>query len=252
MNKLDFNLDGKVALITGPGRGIGKTIASLYAEKGANLILLGRSDNILQTEKTVLKTGVKTLPLIYDITKQENIEEIISKSIDKFGRIDILVNNAGTVLPEKAEDLSKSNWDQTILVNLTAPFLLSQAVGREMIKRKYGKIINIASMAGVLGFEKRSAYCASKSGLIGLTRALSVEWAKYKINVNSISPTVTLTEMGKKAWAGQAGIEMKKKIPLGRFLDPEDIATAAVFLGSDASNMITGANLVIDGGFSIK
>ena len=130
MNEIGFDLTGKVAMITGPGRGIGRTIAEQYAKKGDDIILLGQGNNILQTEKAVLKNGVKALSLIYDITKPENIGEIITKSINRFGRIDILVNNAGVVFPDKAEDLSKTNWDQTISTNLTAPFLLSQAAGR--------------------------------------------------------------------------------------------------------------------------
>ena len=249
---LDFNLKDKVAMITGAGKGIGKTIAGLYAKKGADIILVGRSKNILETEKEVLKSGSKAISLIYDITKLVNIKRLVSAGIKKFGKIDILVNNAGVVFLEKAENLSKDNWDQTISTNLTAPFFLSQAVGREMIKRKYGKIINIASLAGILGFDQRSAYCSSKAGLIGLTKALAFEWAKYNININSISPTVTLTEMGKRVWTGKVGSQMKKKRPLGRFLVPEDIATMAIFLGSDVSSMITGTNIVIDGGFSIN
>jgi NAD(P)-dependent dehydrogenase (short-subunit alcohol dehydrogenase family) len=248
----DFSLDGKVALITGAGRGIGKAIAIFYAKKGAHLILVGRSNNVKETEKEVKKLKSDCLSLIYDIKEPENIDSIIKKSIDKFGRIDILVNNAGVVFLEDAETASKENWDNTIAVNLTAPFLLSQAVGKEMIKRKKGKIINIASLASVLGFDKRSAYCSSKAGLIGLTRALAFEWSKYNINVNAISPTVTLTEMAKKAWAGKPGEEMKKKIPMGRFVYPDEVAAMAAFLGSDASEMITGANIVIDGGYSIN
>lgn len=249
---LDFNLKGKIVMITGAGKGIGKTIARLYAEKGADIILVGRSNNILETEKEILKSGSKAISLVYDITKLVNIKRLVSAGIKKFGKIDILVNNAGVVFLDKAEKLSKDNWDQTISTNLTAPFFLSQAVGREMIKAKYGKIINIASLAGILGFDQRSAYCSSKAGLIGLTRALAFEWAKYNININSISPTVTITEMSKKVWTGEVGSQMKKKIPLGRFLVPEDIAAMAIFLGSDVSSMITGTNIVIDGGFSIN
>jgi NAD(P)-dependent dehydrogenase (short-subunit alcohol dehydrogenase family) len=217
---LDFNLEGKVAMITGAGKGIGKTIARLYAEKGTTIILVGQSNNILETEKEILKSGSKAMSLIYDITKPVNIKKIVNEGIGRFGRIDILVNNAGVVFLDKAENLSKDNWDRTISVNLIAPFLLSQAVGREMIKRKYGKIINIASLAGILGFDRRSAYCSSKAGLIGLTRALAFEWAKYNININSISPTVTITEMGKKVWKGAAGDQMKKKDTPGTFSCP--------------------------------
>ena len=248
----DFSLEGKVALITGAGRGIGRAIALFYAKKGSGLILVGRGDNVKETGREVQKSGTECISLIYDITVPENIDSIVTKSMDKFGRIEILINNAGVVFLEDSESASLENWDRTIAVNLTAPFLLSRAVGRQMIKRKKGKIINIASLASVLGFDKRSAYCSSKTGLIGLTRALAFEWAKYNINVNAISPTVTLTEMAEKAWAGKPGEKMKKKIPMGRFVEPEEVAAIAAFLGSDASDMITGANIIIDGGYSIN
>ena len=248
---LDFSLAGKVSLVTGSARGIGKAIALLYAKKGANIILVDMDDKIKEVEAEIIRLKRKCLSLVYDITKTGNITKIISKSIKEFGKIDILINNAGIVFLEKAENQSFEQWDKTISVNLTAPFLLSQAVGREMIKRKYGKIINIASLAGILGFDMRAAYCSSKAGIIGMTKALAVEWSKYSINVNAISPTVVLTKMGKKAWKGEAGEKMKNKIPLGRFLDPEEVASVAVFLGSDNAGMITGSNIVIDGGYSI-
>jgi NAD(P)-dependent dehydrogenase (short-subunit alcohol dehydrogenase family) len=248
----DFSLKGKVAIITGAGRGIGKAIALFYAQKGSDLILVGKSDNVKETEKEVKKLDSDCISLIYDVTVKDNINSIIKESIYGFGKIDILINNAGVVFLEDAEDAKKESWDRTIAVNLTAPFLLSQAAGKEMIKSKKGKIINIASLASVLGYDKRSAYCSSKAGLIGLTRALAFEWSKYNINVNAISPTVTLTEMAKKAWSGEPGEKMKKKIPMGRFVYPEEVAAMAAFLGSDASDMITGANIVIDGGYSIN
>ena len=175
---LDFNLKDKVAMITGAGKGIGKTIAGLYAKKGADIILVGRSKNILETEKEVLKSGSKAISLIYDITKLVNIKRSVSAGIKKFGKIDILVNNAGVVFLEKAENLSKDNWDQTISTNLTAPFFLSQAVGREMIKRKYGKIINIADKFELSPEDQRSAYWSTVGVIIGLTKALAFEWAK--------------------------------------------------------------------------
>jgi NAD(P)-dependent dehydrogenase (short-subunit alcohol dehydrogenase family) len=252
----NFDLGGKVALITGAGKGIGKAIALLYARKGADVILVGKSTNIEQVEHEIFESDNesenKCLSLLYDITKTENISKIIRASINKFGKIDILVNNAGIVLLDDSVNMPKEEWDKILEVNLTAPFLLSQAVGKEMINRKYGKIINISSLAGVLGYDKRAAYCASKAGLIGLTKALAFEWARYNITVNAISPTVTLTEMAEKAWSGKEGVKMRKKIPLGRFIYPEEVAAVAAFLASDASDMITGANIIIDGGYSIN
>lgn len=248
----NFDLDGKVALITGAGQGIGKAIALLYAEKGASVILVGRSKNIEEVKQEIKGTDKKCLSLIADITKSENISGIVKNSLKKFGKIDILVNNAGMVLLDDSINMPRQDWDKVMEINLTVPFFLSQAVAKEMIKRKYGKIINISSLAGVIGYARRAAYCASKAGLIGLTRALAFEWASHNITVNSISPTVTLTEMAKKAWAGKAGEQMKAKIPLGRFIYPEEVAAMAAFLASDASDMITGANIIIDGGYSIN
>jgi glycerol dehydrogenase len=249
---LNFSLENKVALITGAGKGIGKSIANLFARKGANLILVGRSANVIDVAKEIKELDRNCLPLIFDITISENINEIIKTAINEFNRIDILVNNAGIVFIDEATDMPKENWDKTIALNLTAPFLLSQAAGREMIKREYGRIINIASLAGVLGYDKRAAYCSSKAGVIGLTKALAFEWAKYNICVNSISPTVTMTEMAKIAWDSKKGEEMKNKIPLGRFIYPEEVSAVAAFLASDAAKMITGANIIIDGGYSIN
>lgn len=248
----DFSLECRTAVITGAGRGIGSAIALFYAKKGAELVLVGKSVNIRDTEEKVKSHKAGCISIVCDITEDGSAERIVKNSIDRFGKIDILVNNAGVVFPEDAESTTKEAWEKTLAVNLNAPFYLSQAVGREMIKTRKGKIINIASLASVLGFDKRSAYCSSKAGLVGLTKALAFEWAKYNINVNAISPTVTLTEMAKKAWAGEPGEKMKHKIPMGRFVYPEEIAVMAAFLGSSSSDMITGANIIIDGGYSIN
>ena len=137
-------------------------------------------------------------------------------------------------------------------INLKAPFLLSQEVGRRMITAGGGKIINIASQAAVIALDRHVAYCASKAGLIGMTRVLALEWVEYGITVNAISPTIVLTELGKKAWAGRVGEDMKRRIPVGRFAQPEEVAAAALFLASAAADMITGENLIIDGGYTIS
>jgi NAD(P)-dependent dehydrogenase (short-subunit alcohol dehydrogenase family) len=162
------------------------------------------------------------------------------------------VNNAGVAYLDDAENLSEEYWDKTMAVNLKAPFLLAQAVGRVMIQKKRGKIINIASQAGVIALDKHVAYCASKAGLIGMAKVLALEWAEFGINVNAIAPTVILTELGKKAWAGEVGEAMKKKIPLRRFGYPEEVAAAALYLASPASDLVTGETLVIDGGYTIQ
>ena len=250
----NIGLGNKVSLVTGATTGIGKAIAILFASKGSDLVLVDRDPKIKEVSEEISKSNPDAgiLPLVYDITVPDSIESIVEKSIEKFKKIDILVNNAGIARLDKAEDMTKDYWDDTMAVNLTAPFVLSQAVGREMIKKKYGKIINMSSQAGSVAIDKHIAYCVSKAGIISMTKTLALEWSKYNININSISPTVVLTEMGKKAWAGEVGEAMKKKIPVGRFAYPEEIAFLALFLASDNSSMISGENVVIDGGYTIK
>jgi len=248
----NFELKGKVAMVTGAARGIGKAIVELFAEKGADVILVDLLEEVKDVASAISKFGVEGLPLVADITRADSVKEVVEKSIEKFGRIDILVNNAGVVLLDDAENLPEEYWDKTMLVNLRAPFLLSQYVGREMIKGNGGKIVNIASQAGIIALDKHVAYCASKAAVIGMTKVLAIEWAEFNINVNAISPTVVLTELGKKAWAGEVGEEMKKKIPVRRFGYPDEIAAAALYLASGAADMVTGANLIIDGGYTIQ
>ena len=248
----DFRLTNRVALVTGAARGIGKAISQLFAAKGADMILVDVLDEVKGAAASLAEFGRKTFPRVADITRTENVKRIVEESIQQFGKIDILVNNAGIVLLDDAEKISEESWDKTLAVNLKAPFIMAQFVGREMIKGKGGKIINLASQAGVIGLDKHVAYCTSKAGIIGMTKVLALEWAEFNINVNSISPTVVLTELGKKAWAGEVGEAMKKRIPVGRFAFPEEIAAVALFLASDAAAMITGENIVIDGGFTIQ
>lgn len=249
---VNFSLQGKVALVTGAAKGIGKAIALLYAEKGADVILMDISDEVLNVEKAAKDLGRKTLVLKTDLTKRDKVTESVAHAVDMFGRLDILVNCAGVVFLDDAENLSDEYWDTTIAVNLKAPFVLSQLAARQMIKQKSGCIVNIASQAGFIALDKHIAYTASKAAIIGITKVMAAEWAEYGIRVNAISPTVILTELGKKAWAGAVGDAMKKKIPAGRFGYPEEVAACAVFLASDAAGMITGSNLVIDGGYTIQ
>ena len=248
----NFSLANKVALITGGAAGIGKAIADLFGEKGARLVLVDKSEAVSAIANEFTSNGIEALGIATDITVRDNIEQFVEQASERFGSIDILVNNAGVVLLAPAEQLSDEAWDVTMAVNLKAPYMISQIVGRKMIAQRSGKIISMASQAGLVALDQHLAYCASKAAIISLTKVLAYEWGRYNINVNSISPTVVLTELGRKAWAGEVGEAFKAKIPIGRFAYPEEIAAAALFLASKAADMISGENLVIDGGYTIQ
>ena len=244
----NFSLDGKVALITGGAAGIGFAIAQLYVEKGAKVALIDKSDKVIKTaEKLGNSIGIQC-----DITNSEAVSQMVKQVVEHYGTLDIVVNSAGIVALAPAENLSESDWDLTMNVNLKGTFLVCQAAGNVMINNGKGKIINMASQAGVIALDQHAAYCASKAAIIGLTQVLALEWSPKGIQTNAISPTIVMTELGKKAWEGKKGDEMKEKIPARRFAEPSEIAACALFLASDASDMITGRNLVIDGGYSIQ
>lgn len=244
-----FRLDNKVVMITGAARGIGKAIALMFARQGAKVIGFDLSPDVQELSSEL---GDAFLPFVVDVTREEQINAALEKTLETFGRIDVLVNNAGVVRLSPAEEHSNEDWDLTMNVNLRAPFLISRAVGKIMIAQRSGKIINLASQAALVALDQHLAYCASKAAIVSMTKVLALEWARYNINVNAIAPTVVLTELGKQAWAGEKGEAMKQKIPLQRFALPEDIAATALFLASDAANMITGETIVVDGGFTIQ
>ncbi|EKZ4776471.1 D-threitol dehydrogenase [Listeria monocytogenes] len=246
----DFNITDKVAVVTGAASGIGKAMAELFSEKGAYVVLLDIKEDVKDVAAKINPS--RTLALQVDITKKENIEKVVAEIKKVYPKIDILANSAGVALLEKAEDLPEEYWDKTMELNLKGSFLMAQIIGREMIATGGGKIVNMASQASVIALDKHVAYCASKAAIVSMTQVLAMEWAPYNINVNAISPTVILTELGKKAWACQVGEDMKKLIPAGRFGYPEEVAACALFLVSDAASLITGENLIIDGGYTIK
>jgi NAD(P)-dependent dehydrogenase (short-subunit alcohol dehydrogenase family) len=250
----NFNLTGKTAVITGGAKGIGRAIATLYAEKGANIGIfdIAEDEGRQVADDLSSRFGIRSEYFHTDLLKVENIQNSVDKAEESFGSLDILVNNAGVVFLDDAESISEQDWDLTMGVNMRAVFLVSQIVGRKMIANGRGKIVNMASQAGVIALDKHIAYCAAKAAVISMTKVLAYEWAEFGINVNAISPTVVLTELGKKAWGGEKGEAMKKQIPNGRFAYPEEIAAVAVFLASDASAMINGENILIDGGYTIK
>jgi len=247
---LNFSLTGKVALITGGASGIGSAIASAYAEKGAVVGVIDINEQVAKSKAAELGSGAKAF--MCDVSNPASVDGVVAAALAAFGHVDILVNSAGVVALAPAEDLPLDSWTRTIAINLSGTFLMAQAVGRAMIKAgKGGKIINLASQAGTVAIDQHVAYCASKFGVIGLSKVLAAEWGKHGITVNTLSPTVVLTELGKKAWDGPRGEALKQRIPSGRFALPDEIAAAAVFMASNGADMINGADLLIDGGYTI-
>jgi len=246
-----FDLSGQVAVVTGGASGIGWAISELFAAQGASLALLDLAPNVHSALERLSGGPEQHLAVQTDLSDLSSLEKAVSSVLERFPRVDVLVNNAGVALLEEAVSLSELQWDSTLAINLKAPFFLAQALGKVMIAQGQGRIVNLASQASVIALERHAAYCASKAGLVSLTQVLAAEWARFGVTVNAISPTVVETELGKKAWAGEVGEAMKKKIPLGRFGRPEEIAALALYLVSDHAALITGENILIDGGYTI-
>ena len=245
-----FDFTGKVVLVTGGAAGIGRAVATLFADRGAQLVLLDRDPDVGQVAATLSGSG--HLGLVADVTSMSELERAVASIVQRYGRIDVLVNNAGVARLAPADSLTVDDWDLTMAINLRAPFLVSQLVGREMLKAGSGRIVNLASQAAIVAIDGHVAYCASKAAIVSMTKVLALEWGPRGITVNAISPTVVETELGKKAWAGEVGEALKRQIPTRRFAQPEEIAMAALYLASGAAGMVNGENLVVDGGFTIQ
>lgn len=247
-----FQLTGKTAIITGASRGIGKAIARGFAEAGAELILVGR--NIITLNEVIKELedlGKKTLPIAADIGNPEEIQRAVETALRTFPKIDILVNNAGiSPVLKRAEEVTLKEWEEIVKVNLTGTFLFCQTVGRVMIQQGGGKIINMASVGGVVAFPRQIAYCVTKGGILQLTKVLAIEWAKYNIQINAIGPAYLETELTKGMRESKIISEdLLRKTPIGRFGKPEEIVGAAIYLASEASSYITGQTLFVDGGW---
>jgi NAD(P)-dependent dehydrogenase (short-subunit alcohol dehydrogenase family) len=246
---LDFSLAGKVAIVTGGASGIGAAIVEAYASKGVTVVILDRA---VEAAERAVSEGKAAAAIPCDVTDTASVADAINAVTSNFQSIDILVNSAGVVALGPAEDLALDAWDRTMSVNLRGAFLMSQHVGRVMLNQGHGTIISIASQAATVALADHVAYCASKFGLVGMTKVLALEWAGRGVTANTISPTVVLTELGRTAWDNPEGEKLKAQIPTGRFALPEEIAAAAVFLASDAAAMINGADLLVDGGYTVR
>jgi len=244
-----FDLTGRCAVITGGAAGIGLACANLLVERGARVALLDRDPAVVEVAASL---GSGHLGVVADLRQLDSLQAAVNQAAASLGRIDYLVNSAGVALLDKALDVSENAWDTTLDINLKASFFVAQACARHMIEHGGGRIVNLASQAAVIGLDRHVAYCASKAAVVGMTKVLAMEWAPHGINVNAVSPTIVETALGKKAWAGELGERTKLQIPVGRFAQPEEIAGLVLYLVSDAAKMITGENVVIDGGYSIQ
>jgi NAD(P)-dependent dehydrogenase (short-subunit alcohol dehydrogenase family) len=247
---LSVRLDGQVAVVTGGASGIGLAIAQRYAASGASVVLVDRNQEAAGEAADGIGGAASALEC--DVTSAESVRRVVEAVVSGHGRIDVLVNSAGVALLGAAEDLEDGQWDTTLAVNLTGTYLMSREVGRQMLTAGRGKIINLASQAASVALAGHAAYCASKAGVLGLTRVLALEWGGRGVTTNAISPTVVLTPLGLTAWDNPAGEAHMAEIPVGRFAMPEEIAAVAAFLASSAADMINGADLAVDGGFTIR
>lgn len=249
-----MRLQNKIAIITGAGSGIGRGIALAFIKEGAKITVADWSEEGgRETVEQIHKIGGKAIFIKTDVSKAADIDKMIKTCLDEYNRIDILVNNAGIVKFGTLHETPEEDWDAVLNVNLKSVFLGSKRVIPEMLKQGEGKIINIASIAGLVGFDKIGPYCASKGGIIALTREMAVEYAPQKINVNCIAPGVIKTAMTKDMLADPAQKQfLESSTPYPRLGEPEDIAMAAVYLASDESGFVNGEVLVVDGGWLAK
>jgi NAD(P)-dependent dehydrogenase (short-subunit alcohol dehydrogenase family) len=252
-NLPSFALTGKTVLVTGAARGIGRAIALACAEAGAD-VALGLRDKATGASLAdeIAKLGRKALALQLDITRTDQIDSAVAEIDDCFGRIDVLVNNVGLGPENPAEKVTEADFDFTVNTNLKGTFFVTQKVGRGMIARKSGRIVNMSSQAGSVTLFGESIYCMTKAAINHLTRCLAAEWAPHGITVNSVAPTFIYTDGTAPALADP---EFKRRtlahIPLGRIGETRDVAGAVVFLASEAASLITGVNLLVDGGWSV-
>ena len=250
-----LNLDGKVAFITGTGSGIGRALSIGLAQSGADIAvteLPDKMDSARETVREIEKQGRRGFAVPLDVSKLPMIGEALDAALKHFGRMDILINNAGINIPRLAVDVTEAEWDKIMAIDLKGVFFTTQAAAKKaFIPQGGGKVVNIASQMGVVGYMYRSAYCSAKAGVVNLTRVLAFEWAKLKINVNTIAPTFLDTPLTRPMFENKEFFnDVMSRIPMGRLATPEDIVGAAVYLSSPAADMVTGHTLLVDGGWT--
>ncbi len=250
MGYKQLDLNGKVAVVVGGSSGIGKTIALGLAQAGADVVPSARRIDLVKALADEIESlGRRSLRVTCDVDDRESLEKLLKASVDAFGKVDILVNAAGITKRAPTLDFPEADWNRIMDTNLTGTLRSCQVFGRHMIERKYGRIINIASMGSFLALFEVAAYSASKSGLTSLTKSLAIEWAKHGICVNAIAPGYFRTPLSEKLLVGTGrGAEVLMRTPMKRFGELEELVGAAVFLASDAASFVTGTVLPVDGG----
>jgi len=251
----EFSLEGRHALVTGGSKGLGYAMAAALARAGADVAICSRHADELTAAANRLgsDTSRTILPLPADVTRAADVEQLVAKTLAAFGHIDILINNAGINIRQPVIEQSEENFRKMIDINLVGTFLVSQQVGRHMVQRRRGSVINVASMLGMVGLAERPGYTASKGAVVQLTRTMALEWAPAGVRVNALCPGPIVTEINTPVLSNPAAnAYFLQRIPLGRWGQPEEVGGAAVFLAGDASSFMTGAALVIEGGWTAQ
>lgn len=247
-----FNLSDRVAVITGTSRGLGQYFGRALAQAGADLVITSRdASRLSEFQEEIEALGRRALPVELDVLNESDIENMVRLAVAEYGKIDILVNNAGLNIRRPAAEVTWQEWDTVVNTNLKGAFFVAQAVGKVMIERRYGRIINIGSCTCVFGMEGIGPYCASRGGILQMSRSLAAEWGPHGITVNVLAPGWFRTAQNKALYDNKPWLEyITDRIPLGRPGQPNDLDGSVVFLASDASAYVTGQILLVDGGFT--
>ncbi len=251
---LAIDLTGRHAIVTGAGKGIGRSICTELARAGADVFAVSRTREDLESLRREIEPfGGRYAFAVADVRGAGQATKLVADASAALGEVDVLVNNAGVARNALAEAVTEAEWDETLDTNLKAAFFLSQAAGRGMVARGFGRIVNVTSAAALAGLSEHAAYCASKAGLGMLTKVLAIEWGGRGVTVNAVAPTVILTPLGERVWgAPEKGGPMLAKIPVGRFGQPIDVAAVVAFLASDLASLINGETIAVDGGYTAQ